>query len=171
MQQSFVLPYLRSSPLHIPRRDLVLAASDSVWLNVSIVESDDPAAEALVLTGGIGGPSLRMTVWPDSGPCFPDYGMYLPAPGSVLWSGVGTISATELGTFDILVPLGTATTWPRRCIYALQLDWSGNTRSETLAMGALHVRIYAINSTLGMPRLMTDDYIPIDTDDSRDLYA
>jgi hypothetical protein len=62
MQQAFVVPYQRMSPIDIPRRDLVLAAPDSVLLSVSIIESDDPAAEALVITGGVGAPTLRMTV-------------------------------------------------------------------------------------------------------------
>ena len=64
MQYSFVLPYLRSTPIHIPRRDLVVGGADSVLLEVGVVESDDPSAQAIVLTGGIGGPALRMTVWP-----------------------------------------------------------------------------------------------------------
>jgi hypothetical protein len=172
MQYSFVVPYLRSSPIHLPSRDIVVAASDSVLLSVSIIESDDPAAEALVLTGGIGGPTLRLTVWPDSTGWYCDYGVSTPQCGTVLWSGVGTISTTSRGTFDVLIPLATMANWPRRCVYALQLDWSGNTRSETLAQGHLHVRLFAINSSVaGTPRLRTDDYIPIDTDDNLDLFA
>jgi hypothetical protein len=187
MQQTFVVPYLRSSPIHIPRRDLVLAASDSVFLAVSVIESDDPAAEALVITGGIGGPTLRMTVWPDScdggrhyhgwngglygGGWFHDYGWGIPRPGTVLWSGTGTIDPDALGTFNILIPIATMTSWPRRCGYALQLDWQGNTRSETLAIGALNVWPNAINGTFAAPRLTTDDLHPIDTDDSKDLFA
>ena len=166
MQYSFVLPYLRSSPIHIPRRDLVLAASDSVWLTISIVESDDPSAEALVVTGGIGGPTLRMTVWPDCSGYFRDYGMPLPYAGTVLWSGTGTVDADSRGTFNVLIPIATAMNWPVRCVYAIQLDWSGNTRSETLAMGALHVRMNAINGTFTEQFLMTDDYIPVLTDDT-----
>jgi hypothetical protein len=171
MQQSFVLPYFRNSPIHIPRRDLVLAASDSVWLTISIIESDDPAAEALVLTGGIGGPTLRMTVWPDSSRWYCDYGMRTPAAGNVLWSGVGTVDADALGTFNLLVPLATMATWPLRCIYALQLDWQGNTRSETLSIGSLHVRLSAINGTFVAPALLTDTSIPVLEDDTTPVFA
>jgi hypothetical protein len=171
MQQSFVVPYLRSSPIHIPRRDLVLAASDSVLLAVSIIESDDPAAEALVLTGGIGGPSLRMTVWHDTIGYQRDYGLWLPAMGRVLWSGVGTIDPNQAGTFNLLVPIATMTAWPLRCIYALQLDWDGNTRSETLSIGSLHVRLSAINGAFDAPPLLTDDSIPVLEDDTDPVFA
>jgi hypothetical protein len=157
MQYSFVLPYLRSSPIHLPRRDLVLAASDSVFLAVSIVESDDPAAQALVLTGGIGGPALRMTVWPDSNGWRSDYGMWWPANSQVLWSGVGTIDTNALGTFNVLIPLATMINWPARCAFAMQLDWQGNTRSETLAQGRLHVRSFAINGPSVPPIALTTD--------------
>ena len=75
MQYSFVLPYLRSTPIHIPRRDLVVGGADSVLLEVGVVEFDNPSAQAIVLTGGIGGPALRMTVWPWSYVHWPwDYG-------------------------------------------------------------------------------------------------
>jgi len=166
VQQSFVVPYYRNSPIHIPRRDMVLAAADSVLLEVSVVESDDPCAQALVLTSGLGGPSMRMTVWPDSARWFRDYGLWMPTRGQVLWSEVGAPSATELGSFELLIPIGTMQNWQLRCIYAVQLDWSGNTRSETLAHGILNIRQYAITPpTIGTPALLTDDTIPVHTDD------
>jgi|SRR5215471_10469645 len=171
MQQTLVLPYLRDTPLYIPRRDLVLGGADSVLLEVSIVESDTPCAPALQITGGIGGPALRMTVWPDTGRWVRDYGMWLPTCGTPIWSGVGTIDANENGTFQIRVPVATMTTWPVRCVYALQLDWDGATLSETLAQGVLIVRPFSVPGSFVPPRLTTDDLIPIDTDDNRDLYA
>jgi hypothetical protein len=171
MQYPFVVPYLRSSPVHLPRRDLVVAASDSVLLSVSIIESDDPAAQALVITGGIGGPALRLTVWPDSTGWYCDYGMPTPAAGTVLWSGVGTVSATSVGTFDVLIPLATMVNWPRRCVYALQLDWSGNTRSETLSQGYLHVRPFATNGAFIAPPLLTDTSVPVLEDDTDPVLA
>jgi hypothetical protein len=171
MQQTFVVPYLRSSPIHLPRRDLVLAASDSVLLAVSIIESDDPAAEALVISGGIGGPTLRMTVWPDTQYWGNDYGMWWPTLGCALWSGVGTVSDTEVGTFELLVPIATMVSWPRRCLYALQLDWDGNTRSETLAQGALHVRQAATNGSFAPIPLLTDDGVPVLEDDLTNVLA
>jgi hypothetical protein len=63
--QTLVLPYMRTSPVHIPCRDLVLGGADCLALEVSIVEADNPSAQALVLTGGIGGPALTMLVAPD----------------------------------------------------------------------------------------------------------
>lgn len=184
MQQSFVVPYQRMSPIDIPRRDLVLAASDSVLLSVSVIESDDPAAEALVITGGVGAPTLRMTVWPDScdagrnyggwfgGAWVHDYGWGMPRAGTVLWSGVGTVDPDTLGTFDLLIPVATMSNWPRRCFYALQLDWSGGTRSETLAQGALHVRLMAAPPLPSeAPALLTDDGIPVLADDNTQVLA
>jgi hypothetical protein len=80
----------------------------------------------------------------------------------VLWSGTGTVDANSRGTFNVLIPLGTMAGWPRRCVYALQLDWSANTRSETLAQGALHVRGFAINGgAVATPPLLTDDSVPV----------
>ena len=165
MQYSFVLPYLRSTPIHIPRRDLVVGGADSVLLEIGVVESDDPSAQAIVLTGGIGGPALRMNVWPWSYLHWPwDYGRPSHLPYTVLWSGAGTLSSTRLGTFEVRIPVTTMMSWPVRCIYALQLDWDAGTLSETLAQGALHVR----RATVAAPRvsedLLTDDYIPITTD-------
>jgi hypothetical protein len=104
-------------------------------------------------------------VWPDSTGWYRDYGMSTPQCGTVLWSGIGTISTTSVGTFDVLIPLATMTNWPRRCVYALQLDWSGNTRSETLAQGYLHVRPFAINGAFIPPPLLTDTSIPVLQDD------
>ena len=66
--QRIVLPYLRG-PNHIPRRDLVLGGADSMALEVAIVEYDNPAAPALDLTGGIGGPTLSLFIWPAG--CWP----------------------------------------------------------------------------------------------------
>ena len=80
--QRIVLPYLRG-PNHIPRRDLVLGGADSMALEVAIVEYDNPAAPALDLTGGIGGPTLTLFIWPAG--CWPrswDYGAPCMTPGS-----------------------------------------------------------------------------------------
>ena len=34
---AMTVPYLRTSPVHIPRRDLVLGRADSVFLRVTVV--------------------------------------------------------------------------------------------------------------------------------------
>ena len=78
---SMTMPWLRTSPVHVPRRDLVLGIADSLWLRVTVVESDRPEALPIELTGGIGGPTLQMLVWPDT--CYRttwDYGRAQPAP-------------------------------------------------------------------------------------------
>jgi len=171
---AITVPYNRP-PNHVPRRDFVLGAADSLWLQVSIVECDDPSAEALTLTGGIGGPGLRMAVWPVSdAPTSWDYGLPTPACGTLLWSGMGTISAAYPGTFDIVLPPGTLANWPRRVAYGLQLDWDANVGSELLCVGVLHVR----RAQFGAPVndgagsfLLTDDGTPVLEDDNTHVLA
>jgi len=137
--QTIILPYMRSSPLHIPRRDLVLSAADSLALRVTIVESDDPSAQALELTGGIGGPTCMLLVYPDSASGRWDYGAPRVSPGTVLWSALGTI-ADAIGSFDIAIPVGTMAGWPRRCVWSVTLDWDGGGQAEVIAEGFVHVR-------------------------------
>ncbi len=136
--QTLVLPYNRAS-LHIPRRDLVLSAADSLGLRVTIVESDDPSALALDLTGGIGGPTCLLLVYPDSPSCRWDYGAPRVSPGAVLWAGLGVID-DAIGSFDIEFPPGTMAAWPRRCAWSVMLDWDGGGHAELIAEGYLHVR-------------------------------
>jgi len=137
---AMVVPYGRP-PNHIPRRDLVLGIADSLSLQVSVIETDDPSAEALLITGGIGGPALRMAVWPvDYQVVSWDYGALWPQCGTPIWSGTGTISATLAGTFDVEMPVGTASSWPSRVAYGLQLDENSATTSTLLCTGILHVR-------------------------------
>jgi hypothetical protein len=62
---TFYLPYQRQSAARIPRRDLMLGAADSLSLRVIIVETDHPSAQALQITGGVGGPALRFVIWSD----------------------------------------------------------------------------------------------------------
>ncbi len=136
---TMILPYTRG-PLHIPRRDLVLSAADSIALRVTIVESDDPSAQALVLTGGIGGPTCMLLVYPGDWHWGRwDYGAPRVCPGTVLWSGMGVIS-DAIGSFDIDIPVGTMAAWPRRCAWSVMLDWDGGSDAEMIAEGYLHVR-------------------------------
>lgn len=137
--RTIVLPYARTSLIHIPRRDLTLSAGDSPRLRFTIVSSDSPVAQAIVLTGGIGGPGLRMFVWALSrGRRWWDYGSGLPASGRAMWVGTGVIS-DAIGSFDMDIPLGTMAGWPRRCGWAVQLDWDASSRAELLAGGVLHL--------------------------------
>jgi len=169
-----VIPYDRA-PNHVPRRDLVLGGADSLWLEVSVIQYDDPSAEAITLTGGIGGPALRMAVWPVGDyPTSWDYGLPTPACGTILWSGNGTVSATQTGTFDMNIPVGTLAAWPSRVAYGLQLDWDGTTGSELLCAGILHVRRAQFGAPLNDGAgsyLLTDNSIPVLEDDSTPVLA
>jgi len=158
--QTFILPYRRSSPVHVPRRDLVLAGTDSLALRVSIVESDHHAAQALELTGGIGGPALRVIVWRDGPQTAWDYGGVGTYTPEVLWTGTGTIS-DEIGSFDVAIPQGTLVDFPRRCGFAIFLDWDGGLESEMLAQGALHVRHVSGTPAL-TAEVITTDTPPLD---------
>jgi hypothetical protein len=167
--QTLVLPYNRTSPVRIPCRDLVLGGADSLGLEVSIVEYDNPGAAALVLTGGIGGPALTMLIAPDD--CVRrswDYGAPAIGPGRVLWSAYGTISATKLGTFEIHFSTATMSRWPRRCIWVIQLDWNQSGDTQMLSWGHLQVmptvaRLAAQDFLLTdtLPAVLTDDGTPI----------
>jgi len=153
------LPLDRVSPIRVPTRDLVLGGTDSVTLNVSIVDRDSPDALPIELTGGIGGPTVSMFVWPDHrggyGPNFGgwgccDYGWGgwpggcgiggVAVPGTVLWSATGVVLDTTTGTFQIRVPPGTLGNWPIRCRWAIYFDADGGGEAELLSEGHLHVR-------------------------------
>jgi|SRR5215472_17498571 len=159
MQQTIFAPYLRTSPLHTPRRDLALAASDSLYLRVTIVESDKPDAQLLTLTGGLDGPQAQLLIWTDRailcGGCC-DYERPLTAGGSVLWSAMGTPQA-GLGSFDFTASAGTLSNLPLRCGWGMQLGWSA-TKSDLLFSGILNVGMARFGP---IPPVIT----PIATDD------
>jgi hypothetical protein len=160
---AMTMPWLRTSPVHVPRRDIVLGLADSLWLRVTVVESDRPEALPIELTGGIGGPTLQMLVWPDT--CYRaswDYGAPWIGPRSVLWAGTGVIS-DALGAFDISFPTATMSSWPRRCAYALQLDWDGGSGTSLLAEGHLHLSRSVPRSSAPVI-MLTDPTPPVLTD-------
>ena len=138
MTQSIVLPYLRISPVRLPRRDLVLGGGDSLLLEVSVIESDHPNARALVTTGP-DAPVLTMTV-SACGPSGPwDYGAAPCCTGNVLWTGEGTVSASTVGTYELRFPDDTMASWPRRCAWQIELDWNASGDTQMLSWGNLHV--------------------------------
>jgi len=152
-QFALTLPLDRVSPVRVPTRDLVLGGTDSVTLNISIVDRDSPDALPIELSGGIGGPAVSMFVWPDHrggyGPHFggwgsgDDYGWCgggVAGPGTVLWSATGVILDMTTGTFQIHVPPGTMGCWPRRCRWAIHFDADGGGEAELLSEGRIHVR-------------------------------
>lgn len=147
MQQTIYAPYLRTSPLHIPRRDLVLAPSDSLYLRVTIVESDKPDAQLLVLTGGLDGPQAQLTICIDHGlpSSWYDYQHPAVSPGMVMWSVIGE-PQVGLGSFDFALPSGTFTQYPAgiftrtplRYGWCVQLNWDA-VKSDVLFTGILNV--------------------------------
>jgi hypothetical protein len=160
---AMTVPYMRTSPLHIPRRDLVLAAADSLFLRVTVVDSDNPCAQAIELTGGIGGPAAQFIVWADApGRYHDDYGTMLPVSGQVL-ANVAGVPGDALGSFDFAFTSGTMANWPRRTRWCVQLNYDTQ-GAEVLAAGSLHVRMLGTAYAFIAPLLETDDYIPIHTD-------
>ena len=166
--QTLILPYLRTSPVHIPRRDLVLSSADSLTLRVTIVESDNPTAQALLLTGGLGGPALRLLVWADNLRCRSwDYGAPPVPVGALLWAGAG-VMADAIGSFDVVIPAGAMASWPLRCGWAVQLDIDSDTGSQMLATGSLHV-VWSVPAAIDHTLILTDASEPISEDDLSDL--
>ena len=184
MQQTIFVPYLRSSPVHIPRRDLVLSASDSLSLRVTVIESDDPSAQLLTITGGVGGPSARMVIWVDYGAkrrawnygasgwyrwyAF-DYGWYGARPGSMLYTADGT-PQPGLGSFDFFVPFMTFGSFPPRCGWAIALAWDSGRKSELLSRGTLHIG-RPDQEMAALTALFSDSWQPITTDADEQLFT
>jgi hypothetical protein len=165
---AMTLPYMRTSPVHVPRRDLVLGRADSLYLRVTVVDSDNPCAQAIELTGGIGGPVLQMLVWPDHHHRTSwDYGAYWhwpQCPQTVLWVGTGVLSPAR-GAFDIAFPTATMSGWPRRCAYALQLDYDGGGGTDLLAEGRLQLT-HSVARSVNPVIMLTDPSQPVLTDDA-----
>lgn len=160
-QLAIIVPYERD-PLYIPRRNLVVSSADSLALTVTVVESDDPSAQALEVTGGIGGPLARLVVWAEGPGTNWDYGRAAFRVQETLWSGDGVLGSA-IGSFDIAIPAATMAMWPPRCGWSFHLDWDGGGKSEMLAEGHLHVRRTASKA---FPELLilTDALVPITTD-------
>jgi len=152
---SVTLPVQRRSPLYIPRRDIALAATDSLSLLVSLVESDDPDAPPASLPGA----SATMTVWNDqwgywSG-CW-DYGRG-GWPGGVLWSDAVALSSESVAEF--FLPIATMSGWPLRTLWALSVEFSGT--STMISTGRLHLTPSLINATgSGVPSPLILDADP-----------
>jgi hypothetical protein len=140
---ALVLPYQRTSPLYLPRRDLVLDAADSLSLTATVVESDAPDASLIDLATGPTFPAFVLQVWPDSIRQLWDYGAGawpMPPTHIVLLEEIdGVISVTLPGTVDFTVSATSMAAWPRRCGWAIRMDHDA-TLSETLMAGTLHVR-------------------------------
>jgi hypothetical protein len=160
---SLTLPYQRS-PLHTPRRDLVLAASDSLTLRVTVVQSDNPDAAPLLLTGGLGGPALRMIVRRTTPGLHPDYGHYAQHFGVLGVIDASVVTGTP-GTFALVLAMSAMACWPPRCYFEIQLNNAASGASHILAHGMLHVFGGAAATYSEIP-LLTDDSDPVLSDDA-----
>jgi hypothetical protein len=169
------LPLQRTTPLYVPQRDLVVSSADSVTLTVTVVESDDPAAQPIVLTGGIGGPACMLVVWPDRRWRAWDYGWgaswgaQLAGPTTALWTGVGIISDAAAGAFAIVIPAAAMNTWPLRCRWGFLLDCNGGGSAEMIAEGYLHVRPM-VSRSIAQVILLTDPTPPLLTDTDQEIF-
>ena len=135
MQHSITLPYRRTSPVHVPRSDLVLSAADSLLLTVIVVESDHPSAQAIVLHTDANGPAMQLVLWDDAdyGYAWGDYQRAF-APGLLLRSTPGT-PGSAAGSWDFHIPTGTFADFPLRCGWAILLLWNNGAKSSVLAQG------------------------------------
>jgi len=135
MQHSITLPYRRTSPVHIPRSDLVLSAADSLLLTVCVVESDHPSAQAIVLHTDADGPAMQLVLWDDAdyGYAWGDYQRAF-VPGALLQSLPGC-PGSAAGSWDFHIPTGTFADFPRRCGWAILLLWANGAKSSVLGQG------------------------------------
>jgi len=166
---ALVAPYMRTSMLHIPRRDLVLSAADSLFLRLVVVESDTPCAQSLQATNGIGGPGARIMVWSDRPGWLNDYGMLLPTQGQVLYNEPG-VPLQNTGSFDWALPSGTMVGWPPRCAWCVQLTY-GLAGVDVLLSGRLHMRPLGVTFGLPLQPLLTSEAVPVQTDSEEQVYV
>jgi hypothetical protein len=147
---TLVIPVLRTSPIRIPRRDFVVTAADATTLTLQLVESDDPSALPIEVSGGIGGPLPSLFVWPPQraagGPGWGagwDYGWgYFPgAPATPLWQGDFSLVDAPSATYAIGFPPGPmpGSYWPLRCPWSLLLTSGHGDQSVTLAWGVINI--------------------------------
>lgn len=124
----------RRSAIMLPRRDLVLVASDDLALRLTIVAVDRPDAAPIVLTGG--NVAVQLVVGRDMFG-WDDYGWWVNrAPsGHTAWSGLGVIMP-EPGRVNITLPRHTLR-GPATYSWALQLMLEGIV--STMCHGTMQV--------------------------------
>jgi len=181
MQQCITLPYMRTSPVQLPRRDLVLSASDSLALTVTVVERDHPSAQLLILSTAAGGPSMQLVLWEDLDQpnLWCDYRRPGSRYGTVLHSSPGVASAAP-GSWDFALPTGTFYGFPPRCGWSVLLLWDEGAKTEVLAQGIMHLlRPYVTGLPLSALPPVEPPIIPPDgvhlvgllTDDDRPIWT
>jgi hypothetical protein len=176
MHQTFVLPYLRTSPVQLSRRDIVLSMAESLTLRASVVYDDTPGAPALELsTTDPNGPAAQLVIWNDQciASTWRDYGAPGLARGTMLQSVPG-VPADAVGSWDFYLPTGTFYNFPPRCGWAILVLWNQGEKSSVLAEGFINfIAPFFQGTPLYVPppyvpiaappgfALMTDDYTPI----------
>jgi hypothetical protein len=181
VQYSIYLPYRRTSPVHIPRSDLVLSAADSLLLTVVVVESDHPSAQTIVLSGDADGPAMQLVLWDDSNHCYgwgsangygygADYGWGYPfgLPPRILLTVQGEPGSVG-GSWEFYVPTGTFSIFPVRCGWAILLLWNQGAKSSLLGQGTANFTLpfFPVPTTLYPPYDLTTDALqPILTSDT-----
>lgn len=142
---AITLPYLRTSPVHIPRRDLVLSASDSLSLTVTVVETDHPSAQAIILSTDIDGPAMQLVIWQDtdSWNTWCDYQRPGMIYGTVLQSVIGR-PGSAAGSWEFHLPTGTFAIgafrgYPPRCGWSVLLLWNNGAKSSVLGQGIMNI--------------------------------
>ena len=135
MQHSITLPYRRTSPVHVPRSDLMLHAADSLLLTVVVVESDHPSAQAIVLHTDINGPAMQLVLWDaaEYGHSWGDYGRAW-TPSGMLQS-ISGYPGSAAGSWDFQIPTGTFAEFPPRCGWSILLLWNNGAKSSVLGQG------------------------------------
>lgn len=135
MQHEITLPYRRTSPVRVPRSDLVLSSADSLLLTVTVVERDHPSAQTLILSTDVDGPAMQLVLWDDAdyGYAWGDY-QRAWAPGTLLQSIPGT-PGSAAGSYEFHIPTGTFADFPLRCGWAVLLLWANGAKSSVLGQG------------------------------------
>ena len=186
-QMAITLPYLRTSPVHIPRRDLVLSASDSLSLTVTVVETDHPSAQAIILSTDIDGPAMQLVIWQDRDTwnTWGDYQRPGSIHGTVLQSVIG-YPGSAAGSWEFHLPTGSFTngTWhdfPIRRGWSILLLWNNGTKSSVLAQGIMNImppRVWGVPLVAVPPEIpppiippTAPSFLWLTTDDLRPIVA
>jgi hypothetical protein len=134
---AITLPLARDSMTRIPRRDLVISASDDTVLAMTLVAADNPDAAPIDLSGL--GPRVRVSIWYES--LRWDYGMVALGPRAVQWAADAVISSDTPGLATLTIPRGSLANWGaarRSLLWAVQYD--DGTALSTLAAGVIHAQ-------------------------------
>ena len=131
---ALTLPLVRTSPLRVSRRDLVLGDGDDLRLDLAVVDTD--AADAIPVDLSPVGTTLQMLIW--HGSTWRDYGMPMLSGRRTLHTATATMIDAVNGRAAVGLGSEAGREWPQRVGYTLQLDLGGTARTA-IGWGALHV--------------------------------